>query len=47
MAILTITTKAPPGTGRLVTPAGTYALTVTAISVSGETSRVSIPLTVS
>ena len=46
-AILTITTKASSGTGRLVTPPGRYALTVTAISVSGETSRLDIPLTVS
>lgn len=46
-AILTITTKARAGTGRLGTPPGSYALTVTATSVSGETSRLSIPLTVS
>jgi beta-glucanase (GH16 family) len=46
-AILTITTKASSGTGRLLTSPGSYALTVTAISVSGETSRLSIPLTVS
>lgn len=46
-AILTITTKASSGTGPLVTPPGRYALTVTATSVSGETSRLSVPLTVS
>jgi beta-glucanase (GH16 family) len=46
-AILTITTKASSGTGQLVTPRGSYALTVTAISVSGETSRLDIRLTVS
>jgi beta-glucanase (GH16 family) len=45
--ILTIITKSGSGTDRLVTPRGHYALTVTAISVSGETSRLSIPLTVS
>jgi beta-glucanase (GH16 family) len=45
--ILTITTKAGDGPGRLVTPPGRYTVTVTAISVSGETSRLSIPLTVS
>ncbi len=45
-AILTITTKALR-TGGLVTPPGNYALTVTAISVSGETSHLTIPLTVS
>jgi len=45
--ILTITTKAGAGPTTLVTPAGRYALTVTAISVSGEISRLSIPLTVS
>jgi beta-glucanase (GH16 family) len=46
-AILTITTKASGGTGRVVTPPGSYAITVTAMSVSGETSRLTIPLTVS
>jgi beta-glucanase (GH16 family) len=45
--ILTITTRAGSGVGRLVTPRGHYALTVTAISVSGEISRLSVPLTVS
>jgi beta-glucanase (GH16 family) len=46
-AILTIITKSGSGIGRLVTPRGHYALTVTAVSVSGEISRLSIPLTVS
>jgi beta-glucanase (GH16 family) len=46
-AILTITTKSSGAAGRLVTPPGSYTITVTATSVSGETSRLSIPLTVS
>ena len=46
-AILTITTRASGSTGRLVTPPGRYGITVTAISLSGETSRLDVPLTVS
>jgi beta-glucanase (GH16 family) len=46
-AILTIITKSGSGIGRLVTARGQYTLTVTAVSVSGEISRLSIPLTVS
>jgi beta-glucanase (GH16 family) len=46
-AILTVTTRASGSTGRLLTPPGLYSITVTAISVSGETSRLDIPLTVS
>ena len=46
-AILTIATKANSGKGRLGTPPGAYMLMVTATSVSGEISRLSIPLTVS
>jgi beta-glucanase (GH16 family) len=46
-AILTVTTRASSDAGGLVTPPGSYALAVTAVSVSGETSRLDIPLTVS
>jgi hypothetical protein len=45
-AILTITTKASSGTSRLVSAPGNYVLTLTAVSVSGETSRLNVPLTV-
>jgi beta-glucanase (GH16 family) len=46
-AILTIATKANSGKGRVGTPPGAYMLMVTATSVSGEISRLSITLTVS
>src|SRR5262249_50758592 len=45
-AIVTVTTRSGSGVDRLVPPRGHYALTVTAVSLSGETSRLSIPLTV-
>jgi hypothetical protein len=46
-AILAVTTRASSDARRLVTPPGRYALTVTAISLSGDASRLSVPLTVS
>jgi hypothetical protein len=45
-AILSVSTRAGFGPTAQVTPPGSYAVTVTAVTVSGDTSSVSVPLRV-